>query len=180
MPKSHDFIAPGFKCNKLTVIDKNKSGKNGVFWNCLCECGNTCVVPAVNLNKKNVKVIKSCGCSRYDWKNGTKNVSGTYFGKIKSGAKHRKIEFNLTIDYVQELWDKQDGKCKLSGVNLTYKLGKHHNGQTCSLDRIDSSKGYIEGNVQWVHKTINFMKTTLSNQEFIEWCCKIVNFNNKE
>ena len=81
---------------------------------------------------------------------------------------------------MQELWEKQEGKCKLSGVDLIYKLGKYHNGQTCSLDRIDSSKGYIEGNVQCVHKIVNFMKITLNNEEFIEWCHKIVKFNNKK
>lgn len=41
---------------------------------------------------------------------------------------------------------------------------------TASLDRIDSSKGYVIGNVQWVHKTINTMKMDLANSEFIKLC----------
>ena len=44
---------------------------------------------------------------------------------------------------------------------------------TASLDRIDSSKGYVIGNVQWVHKDINIMKNKFDNQYFIDMCKKI-------
>lgn len=44
---------------------------------------------------------------------------------------------------------------------------------TASLDRIDSSKGYIEGNVQWVHKYVNVMKWDFSMEEFLDICRKI-------
>lgn len=39
-----------------------------------------------------------------------------------------------------------------------------------SLDRIDSLKGYAEGNVQWVHKTVDQMKWNLSQEELVKWC----------
>lgn len=45
------------------------------------------------------------------------------------------------------------------------------------LDRIDSSKGYIEGNVQWVHKDVNMMKQNYSQKYFIEMCKKIYETN---
>ena len=48
---------------------------------------------------------------------------------------------------------------------------------TASLDRIDSSKGYIEGNVQWVHKRVNLMKGNMSTENFIEWCNLVVKNN---
>lgn len=46
---------------------------------------------------------------------------------------------------------------------------------SASLDRIDSSKGYEQGNVQWVHKDINNMKQSFSQDKFIDWCKKVVN-----
>lgn len=46
--------------------------------------------------------------------------------------------------------------------------------QTASLDRIDSSKGYIPGNVQWVHKDVNKMKLALSEKRLLELCTLIV------
>jgi archaellum component FlaC len=46
-----------------------------------------------------------------------------------------------------------------------------HNGTaTASLDRVDSAKGYIKGNVQWVHKDINMMKQQYSQEYFIQMC----------
>jgi len=46
--------------------------------------------------------------------------------------------------------------------------------QTASLDRINSDMGYVEGNVQWVHRDINFMKGCLSQHNFIHLCQLIV------
>ena len=43
-----------------------------------------------------------------------------------------------------------------------------NNNDSISLDRIDSSKGYEENNVQWVHKDINLMKNKYDNKYFIE------------
>ena len=48
---------------------------------------------------------------------------------------------------------------------------------TASLDRIDSKKGYIKGNLQWVHKDLNIMKNSYPNQYFIEMCKKVANAN---
>jgi len=42
--------------------------------------------------------------------------------------------------------------------------------QTASLDRIDSSKGYVLDNVQWVHKRVNFLKRDYSEKELLFWC----------
>ncbi len=46
---------------KLTVIDLNRKGKTGTFWNCKCECGNTPVVAGRHLQQN--KTL-SCGCLR--------------------------------------------------------------------------------------------------------------------
>lgn len=43
-----------------------------------------------------------------------------------------------------------------------------------SIDRIDSSKGYEEGNVQLVCHITNLMKQDLSISELKMWCAKIV------
>lgn len=45
-----------------------------------------------------------------------------------------------------------------------------------SLDRIDSNKGYIENNIQWVVKEINFMKNNLTEKEFFILCNSVSNF----
>jgi len=47
---------------------------------------------------------------------------------------------------------------------------KRKDTSTASPDRIDPSKGYVEGNVRWVHKTINSMRNSMCDQEFRRWC----------
>ena len=41
---------------------------------------------------------------------------------------------------------------------------------TASLDRIDSSEGYVPGNVQWVHLVVNDLKSNMPQEEFLNWC----------
>ena len=50
---------------------------------------------------------------------------------------------------------------------------------TASLDRIDSTKGYIDGNIQWVHKRINTMKMDMSQKDFIDFCKQVAQTNSK-
>lgn len=48
-------------------------------------------------------------------------------------------------------------------------------GVASDLDRIDSSKGYIIDNVQWVHKDVNLMKLSHSKNTFIQICNQVSN-----
>ena len=90
------------------------------------------------------------------------------------------------MEYLWNLFLEQNKKCALSGLELILnprwshqKNGRMENVQTASLDRIDNTKGYILGNVQWVHKQVNFMKGSLSENKFIEYCNLIVKNNEK-
>lgn len=87
-----------------------------------------------------------------------------YHEHTKHSARRRKLEFNLSKEFMTNLLAKQNNKCIFSGLEISLSNA------TASLDRIDSSKGYTEDNVQWVHKDVNFMKHKMNNQEFIEMC----------
>lgn len=124
------------------------------------------------LNKNNVEnldfnMIKTKRNSRWS---GIGNISKTYFTSCQSNAYSRDIEFNLNLDYLWQLYISQLGKCKLSGLPISFD-----DKQTASLDRIDSSNGYISGNVQWVHKDINLMKWDLQDNQLLYWCNLITN-----
>ena len=45
-----------------------------------------------------------------------------------------------------------------------------------SLDRIDSNKGYIRGNVQFISTPINYMKNTMSDQQTKSFLKRISSF----
>ena len=78
------------------------------------------------------------------------------------------------MDYIFKLWDIQKGKCNLSGVNMTWHRGGGSTDYACSIDRKDSDKGYVVGNIQLVCRTVNFMKSTLNDAQLYWWCKNIV------
>ena len=80
---------------------------------------------------------------------------------------------------MKEAWDifvKQNQKCALSGVPISiYSNYDKAYLQTGSLDRIDSTIGYVTGNIQWIHKRVNFLKRNYPEDELVFWCTKIYN-----
>jgi len=106
------------------------------------------------------------------------SVTCRYYNGIKGKAiKERNMEFAVSLEYVDNIFKKQNGKCAYSGrpLQFTRSYKKNRINQTASLDRIDSTKGYIEGNVQWIHKDLQFTKGNKPHEEFIQWCHEISN-----
>ena len=86
------------------------------------------------------------------------DMSDPYFFKrrssaIKSRAKSRNLDFDLDGEYLKAIWP-EDGKCPALGIIMrsgdrqTISISQ----RDCfpSIDRIDNTKGYVKGNVQWV------------------------------
>lgn len=140
------------------------------YYECLCECGNTTTIPKYNLLK-----AKSCGClqrkeNTYKLFDGVGEITKTIFNKIVANAVNRDKEFLITPEYAWNLFLKQDRKCAISGLPIEFNKNSRDRSGTASLDRIDSSLGYIIGNVQWTHKDINNMKNDLPEKEFLYYC----------
>lgn len=102
----------------------------------------------------------------------------SYLYLLKSRATRRNLDFNLNGEYLWQLFINQNRKCALSGMDIKMPKtwgAKTKTDMTASIDRIDCSKGYIKGNVQWVHKTVNYMRMDLEISEFIQICKKVAN-----
>ena len=165
---------------KLIVIRKTEeyTKTRGVIWECKCDCGNIIKLPTNSLTSKN---NTSCGNKNIHAPNGgyyidlmIGEIPISHINAIKQNAIKRDMTFELPNEYLWNLFLMQNRKCALSGEKLEFTKN-YQNGRsetTASLDRIDSSKGYIENNVQWVHKHVNRMKSDKSDDEFLEWCKK--------
>lgn len=182
--KSKDLT--GQIIGRLKVLGKgsfkiNKNGSKYRLWLCECKCGKKKEASAYALSNQK---IRSCGCFHKDqlkercWK-GYQDIAGCYFSRIIRQAKERNLEFNITIEYIWDLYLKQDRRCALSGLPIIFvkKYSRECKKQTVSVDRIDSTKGYTEDNIQLVHKTVNVMKGSLSNKEFYNFCKILVDYN---
>lgn len=104
-------------------------------------------------------------------------ISGQFWNQIVKGAKKRKYKIEITIKEAWEQVLKQNKKCAISGLDLVFKTFGRDKNHNASLDRIDSSKGYTLNNIQWVHKDLNIMKQSYSNEYFIKMCSLVGNFN---
>jgi len=142
-----------------------------------CDCGTIETKRKWPIKAGRVKECLKCTeiIRRNNQKRGYKDIDGTLLGRIRRNAKSRRIRVNVDGKFLYNLFVKQQGKCALSGINISIvKSDKRH---TCSasLDRIDSKKGYTKENVQWVHKDINRIKQHFNQEKFIEWCRLVSN-----
>ncbi len=97
---------------------------------------------------------------------GYKDVPGKVLSKLKRGALHRGLVFEIAIEDIQEVYEQQHKVCAFSGLPLTF-------GVDASVDRLDSKEGYTRANIQIVHKQLNMIKRDTPNEQFIEWCCLV-------
>ena len=183
LPSDHHNFTHGGYSASLDRIDSNRAYEVGnVQW----------VHKHVNVMKRDFEqdyFVELCGriarlkhsdaspCLHKDgavphhlWR-GVGELSKTYYNAIVNGAKARKIGFYLDMNYMWRLFEQQGRRCSLSGESLS--MTRSRKPGTASLDRIDSSKDYIEGNVQWLHKDVNLMKQNLPDQYFVEMCKSI-------
>jgi len=66
------------------------------------------------------------------------------------------MPFDLTLDYLVELWVRQGGACAVSGLRFQHSRSKWiRNPYAPSLDRIEPKAGYVEGNVRFVLDAVN-------------------------
>jgi hypothetical protein len=103
-----------------------------------------------------------------------------FLALVFQNAKTRRPEgFNIELDDIIDLYYQQRGRCALSGRRMTHKREGVGDGHTdnISIDRIDSSIGYRKGNVQLICSTINFMKRSLADEQFIELCRDVASYN---
>lgn len=102
----------------------------------------------------------------------TKSVRA-YITYLRSKAIKRKNTC-LSIDDLETIWDTQKGKCALTDWEMTMILGKGNIDTNASIDRIDSSKGYIEGNVQFVCRAVNVFKSNATEELLYNMCEAII------
>lgn len=181
-------IQTGTEIGNWKVLSE-KYKKDNVFWNdCECICGTKRPVRTWWLNNNH---SKGCGCDNIKGRFKAicvGDLSLSYYGSFKYNRKYKGIDFseNVTMEYLWELFLKQDKKCSLSGIplQLNPRWSKQNKGeyteiiQNASIDRINSKLGYTLENIQWVHKDINMMKGSLKEVDFISFC-KQVYLNNQ-
>lgn len=187
-PKKHK-IYEGQTFGKWIIIDKNVYQKttipNRVWAVVKCTCGLEKLIYLEHLISNRSKGCKQCrtvpnGKNNKLWR-GVGQVSASVFYRLKREASIRGIEFTVDISYIANILELQNNRCALSNRPISFGIKNrkdYYLNTTASLDRIDSSKGYVVGNVQWLHKDINLAKRDLSDEQFIKLCEDVVKWQN--
>ena len=160
--------------------DRIISGNKVIIWKCKCKCGKVIYRRSHSLKSYNCSCAK---CKNTIDKNknykGYEGISGTYWSSLKNSATLRGIKFDIDIKYAWELYEKQDKKCAVSGLEIVFASSRKDylsKKTTASLDRIDSKKHYSNNNIQWIHKTLNKMKSNQPQKDFVFMCSAVCDY----
>jgi hypothetical protein len=173
-------------CSECGIgFDKPKNEYNRRIKNGIKEfhCGRSCGAKAAN---------KTAPKTGYPTKihHGSKRDEYTPFRwfarRISYRAKQRNYCTDITVQSLKELWDSQKGICPLTGWqlilphNADYWQDESPFGiKSASVDRIDNTKGYIQGNVRFVAIIVNYARNIFSDKEVIEFAKAVVEHSQK-
>ena len=98
--------------------------------------------------------------------------------KQESARKKYRKKVTITFEEFMEAWAAQKKKygliCPISDQEMTHKQGLGNLESNISIDRIDSSKDYIKGNIQFICRRVNTMKHNETLDSLIFWSRAIV------
>lgn len=147
----------GFKVARVTVLGKSSKLRNGVkglYWDCLCICGNRLLARGSELRRG---TVKSCGCQRIDsnrmrfYKHGHAFDDGTS-GIYRVWASMRARCSNPNVIGYHNYGGRGIKVCERWNDfrNFLADMGDRPEGLT--LDRIDVNGNYEPSNCRWLSR----------------------------
>lgn len=106
----------------------------------------------------------------------------SFINSCKNRNKYCGWDIDIDIFYLKELWESQNGMCSYTKIKMILPkkitdFTKIHSLKRASLDRIDSLKGYIKGNVEFVCYAINLAKNNYSKVEMTSFINDLISLN---
>ena len=175
------IIKPKF--NQKFTAQQIKSKVDKLFLKMLPRNERKCITCSAGIqhSRKYGKNCRKCGLNIRKYKKlkivKTRDI---WIKDLLRTLRYRSIEpCNLSIEYLLSLWNIQNGKCVYTSHDMRepIKYGEGRSYYAASLDRINSSKGYVKGNVIWCCWGANVAKQEFQLYEFIENCKTI--YDNK-
>ncbi len=163
----------GNRYGKLVVLCKhaNRDKFGRVQWLCQCDCGEKATIITANLRfRKDGKPKQgSCGCDQWALR---VSPHSYVLRNYRQAAKRYGRAFELSEESFVRLIS---SNCDYCGLKPSHQFPPSHvlNNAThaafrwSGIDRIDSAKGYVEGNVVPCCKACNELKSDKSREEFL-------------
>jgi hypothetical protein len=156
-------------------ISRNKKIGRKVF--CSRSCSGKCNVTNIPHEKKSAKHLKK-GSDRDEYS------PFRFFHNIcRRRAKAKpSLKLDLTLEDLKKQWEKQRGICPYTGWQM--KIAEcqspsksiEKSPDRASLDRIDSSKGYVKDNVQFVALIVQYAKNDWNGKVIFDFANAVSNY----
>lgn len=173
--------------NHSNFIPKNLIWKNGLLFCTQCEkyLDENCFSASASNNKnRNYRRTICRDCYNKNHHDVVNNYADSQklkkclqfrFLGARDRAKKNNLYFDITLNFILDLWDKQKGLCSLCGLPMTFELLKGRIPSNVSIDKIDPTKGYTKDNVQLVCMECNQIKSDFQLLEIYKYCKGICN-----
>lgn len=173
----------GQKYGMLTVVsfshkEANYRNRFGTYYNCICDCGNKCIMPRVFITsgyKSNLS--KNCGCKPRKNRLGLNKTTAAFNTLIytyRRNAELRNLTFELSYEKCMELFSSKCHYCNLEPYNLL-KHGNVSQTKYNGIDRVANSIGYTPENVVPCCKICNLLKSNHDKEFFLNHIAMIYN-----
>jgi hypothetical protein len=147
---------------------------------CLCDCGTETIR---HVNQIWDGSAKTCGCSltvkgqdHHRW-TGAGVITGSFFNCVKNNARQRSLDVSITANDLLQIWESQRGRCYYTGAPLEWNTDDES--VKPSVDRLDSSQGYVHGNVVFTSWLVNRIKNDLGSDEWIALCTRVASYSDQ-
>ncbi len=111
----------------------------------------------------------------------SKTIRGKLYNLLEAArgrAKKNNLPINIDLDFLIELYEQQNGKCKLTNLDFTFELrseDKHFMPFNPSIDKIDSKGGYTKDNIRLVCVIVNLALNQFGEENFKLMCEAYIN-----
>jgi len=157
----------------------NRNARIGRKTYCSLKCsgkGNVVNIPE-EMRKGDVSKIRPYIYNRQD----EYSMFRVFMHRINLRKKDRNKECNLTLKDLKEQWEKQKGICPYTGwqlktpKNTDTKEAIPRTTDMASLDRMDSTKGYLKGNIEFVSLIAQYAKNNFEKTQVLDFCKAVTN-----
>jgi len=164
-----DYCRNKFK-RTLKEYTRNKKEETKIF------CNNSCGTSYRNEHMPK-SYWKTCWTTTNlkKYANNRQDELSPFRAFLNSGrATFKKHKININSSHLKKIWESQKGICPYTGIEMilprnTLEYNRTRSLKKASLDRIDSSKEYSDGNVEFVCMAVNNAKNSFTKNEMKEF-----------
>ncbi len=163
----------GNRYGNLLVVGSGSRRRTTQMWSCRCDCGRLHEVNGSNLRSGDVRSCGHCGLALLP---GDEAAFRQALNNYRKNARTRGIAFELSAEQFRSVSQKNCHYCGSSPANK-HKPARPRAGADSfvysGLDRVDNTRGYLDGNVVPCCALCNSAKSALSVDEFLKWVSRV-------